>query len=115
MLFGKKRAELAIPVDKEPEKETRSQRKQKFSSRSFVNEPDANDDLFEVLRKTRKQIADENDWPAYVVLSDRTLKELVATPPLSIDDLYSVYGFGERKIEMFGQRFIDAVRDYLGQ
>jgi ATP-dependent DNA helicase RecQ len=115
VLFGKKRAELAIPVDREPEKETRSQRKQKFSSRSFVNEPDANDDLFEVLRKTRKQIADENDWPAYVVLSDRTLKELVATPPLSIDDLYSVYGFGERKIEMFGQRFVDAVRDYLGQ
>ena len=115
VLFGKKRTELAIPVDREPEKENRSQRKPKFSSKSFVNEPDANDDLFEVLRKTRRQIAEENDWPAYVVLSDRTLRDLVATPPLSLDDLYSVYGFGERKIEMFGQRFVDAVRDYLRQ
>ncbi len=115
VLFGKKRTELAIPVDREPEKESRSQRKQKFSSKSFVNEPDANDDLFEVLRKTRRQIAEENNWPAYVVLSDRTLRDLVATPPLSLDDLYSVYGFGERKIEMFGQRFVDAVRDYLKQ
>lgn len=117
ILFGKERAELAIPVEKEPEKASRTS-KQKFkidNSKNFTNEPDYNSDLFEILRKVRRQIAEENNWPAYVVLSDKTLREIVATPPLSIDDLHYIYGFGEKKIELFGQRFVDAVKDYLGQ
>ena len=120
ILFGKERAELAIPVEKETEKENRTarfSRKQKHdSSANFTIESnDPNKDLFEVLRKVRRQIAEENNWPAYVVLSDKTLREIVATPPLSIDDLHYIYGFGEKKIELFGQRFVDAVREYLGQ
>ena len=71
--------------------------------------------LFEILRKVRKQIADENSWPAYVVLSDRTLKDLAAQMPQSLSDLHNVFGFGEKKIEKFGQRFVDAVKEYLGR
>ena len=119
VLFGKERAELAIPVEKETEKATRTTKaksKQKYdNSKNFTIESDDNNDLFEVLRKVRRQIAEENNWPAYVVLSDKTLREIVSTPPLSIDDLHYIYGFGEKKIELFGQRFVDAVRDYLRQ
>ena len=35
-----------------------------------------NKELFEKLREVRKRIADENHWPAYVVLSDRSLHAL---------------------------------------
>ena len=119
VLFGKERAELAIPVEKETEKTprtTKAKSKQKYdNSKNFTIESDDNNDLFEVLRKVRRQIAEENNWPAYVVLSDKTLREIVSTPPLSIDDLHYIYGFGEKKIELFGQRFVDAVRDYLRQ
>lgn len=117
VLFGRVRAELALPINKEPEKPTRTAKttsKSKYGKdKNFSTESDANEDLFEVLRKVRKQIADENNWPAYVVLSDKTLREIVSTPPLSIDDLHHVHGFGEKKIEMFGQRFVDAVKTYL--
>ena len=120
VLFGKERAELAIPVEREPEKESRTRvsgKRKATNTRNYntdyASTSDANEELFDVLRRTRKQIADENNWPAYVVLSDRTLKELAATPPLSIDDLHNVYGFGEKKIEKFGQRFVDAVKAYL--
>ena len=117
VLFGRVRAELALPINKEPEKPTRTAKttgKQKYGKdKNFSTESDANEDLLEVLRTVRKQIADENNWPAYVVLSDKTLREIVSTPPLSIDDLHHVYGFGEKKIEMFGQRFVDAVNEYL--
>ena len=60
--------------------------------------------LFDSLKKVRKAIADENSWPAYVVLSDRTLKEMTVSKPKTVDDLYGVFGFGERKIKNFGPK-----------
>ena len=80
----------------------------------YINENGNEDNsLFEILRKVRKQIADENNWPAYVVLSDKTLKDLAYKTPLSLDELQDVFGFGEVKIEKFGQRFVNAIREYL--
>ena len=67
------------------------------------------------MRKVRKQIADENNWPAYVVLSDKTLKDLAYKTPLSLDELQDVFGFGEVKIKKFGQRFIEAIHNYMRQ
>ena len=113
VLLGKKGAELAVPVKIESAKERKHQKKELIHS-AFDERATADDGLFETLRKLRKEIADENNWPAYVVLSDKTLKELSSTPPLSLEDLYGVFGFGEKKIEKFGQRFVDAITDYLG-
>lgn len=113
VLSGKKIAELAVPDRTGPEKD-RKRKKKEFVHSTFDKSVAADDGLFETLRKLRRDIADENNWPAYVVLSDKTLKELSSTPPLSIEDLYGVFGFGEKKIEKFGQRFVDAITDFLG-
>lgn len=37
--------------------------------------------LFSVLRKLRQNIAEENNWPAYVVMSDKTLHALAKENP----------------------------------
>ena len=133
VLFGKKKAELAVPPKNETKQEskpqssrsksTSSKTSQSTSKKRSLNTDDAwkyivengNEDnsLFEILRKVRKQIADENNWPAYVVLSDKTLKDLAYKTPLSLDELQDVFGFGEVKIEKFGQRFVNAIREYL--
>ena len=133
VLFGKKKAELAVPPKNETKQESKPQSSRSKSSSSktsqstskkrSLNTDDAwkyidgngNEDnsLFEILRKVRKQIADENNWPAYVVLSDKTLKDLAYKTPLSLDELQDVFGFGEVKIEKFGQRFVNAIREYL--
>lgn len=119
VLFGKASAELAVPVKFESKKERsekRSSRGWKNSSARFNGDDDfatEEDGLFEYLRKVRRMIADEYGWPAYVVLSDKALRQLAAMMPLSVGELYGVYGFGDKKIEMFGQRFVDAVSDYL--
>jgi len=126
VLFGKKKAELAVPpkIETKPEtkqRKTRSKYAQSGESRfntddawKYINENGNEDNsLFEILRKVRKQIADENNWPAYVVLSDKTLKDLAYKTPLSLDELQDVFGFGEVKIEKFGQRFVNAIREYL--
>jgi len=113
VLFGKKMAELAIAAKAEAKEDA----KPRGGRTTFTRTADDAEDnsLFEALRKVRRQIADENNWPAYVVLSDRTLKDLAYKAPISINELQDVFGFGEMKIRKFGQQFVDAIRDYMNQ
>jgi ATP-dependent DNA helicase RecQ len=57
---------------------------------------------FQNLRKWRKDKATELDLPAFVVFSDRTLRELAVHNPRSLDGLKEIHGIGESKIEKFG-------------
>ena len=121
VLFGKRDAELAVVKDAECKQDNKP-KAILFKSLKF-NQNQSEDNLtgkidkvlFDSLKKVRKAIADENSWPAYVVLSDRTLKEMTVSKPKTVDDLYGVFGFGERKIKNFGQKFIEAILEYSGQ
>lgn len=64
---------------------------------------------FEKLRTMRTKLAKASNVPAYLVLSDRSLKELCTALPATLADLESVHGFGKVKIEKFGQAFLDAL------
>lgn len=55
-----------------------------------------------VLRDWRRQTAKEKDVPAFIVFSDKTLRDLAAQNPKTIGDLEEIYGLGPAKIEMFG-------------
>lgn len=57
---------------------------------------------FELLKKWRKEKAKELDAPAFVVFSDQTLKHLAVKNPQNLDEMKSVYGIGEAKLEKFG-------------
>lgn len=57
---------------------------------------------FEKLKSWRRQKAKELDQPAFVVLGDRSLKELCIKQPQNLVDLKDVYGFGDAKVEKFG-------------
>ena len=125
VLFGKKTAELAIAAKAEAKEDAKPRNGRGAFSRTsagnthstYARSSDSDEDnsLFEALRKVRRQIADENNWPAYVVLSDRTLKDLAYKAPISINELQDVFGFGEMKIRKFGQQFVDAISDYMRQ
>lgn len=57
---------------------------------------------YEILKKWRKEKAKELDAPAFVVFSDQTLKHLAVKNPQSLDEMRSIYGIGEAKLEKFG-------------
>jgi len=61
----------------------------------------------ELLRDWRKSYAQENDIPAFMVFSDKTLKDLILRSPSSKDDLNRVYGLGVKKIEKFGKSILE--------
>ena len=71
------------------------------------------DDLFERLRVLRKQVADEQNVPAYVVFTDTTLEDMARQRPTTPDALRNVSGVGERKLQLFGKQFLDVILDYV--
>jgi ATP-dependent DNA helicase RecQ len=71
------------------------------SPRIATADTPADDGLFERLRAWRRQRAQSDEVPAYVVLHDRTLRELAAAKPRSRADLASVNGFGPAKLERY--------------
>lgn len=58
------------------------------------------------IRLWRKDYAKENDIPAFMVFSDKTLMDLILRAPTNLDDLKKVYGLGDKKIELFGKTLI---------
>lgn len=58
--------------------------------------------MFESLKSWRKRVARDLDQPAFVIFSDRALRDLVEKSPQNLADLERVYGFGPAKIERFG-------------
>jgi ATP-dependent DNA helicase RecQ len=54
------------------------------------------------LKEWRLRTAKELDQPAFVIFSDKSLRDLVLRNPQSMTDLEKVYGFGPSKIEKFG-------------
>lgn len=68
------------------------------------------DPLWDILRKVRKQLAEEHKVPPYVVFHDATLMEMVRQRPTTEHSLLCISGVGEAKLEKFGQPFLDAIR-----
>jgi ATP-dependent DNA helicase RecQ len=69
----------------------------------------ADDDLFSRLRIVRKELADRQGVPAYIVFSDKVLREMAARRPASPGQLLAVSGVGPAKLERYGEAFLDAI------
>jgi ATP-dependent DNA helicase RecQ len=76
--------------------------------RSALDQPLAESDspLFDALRAWRSGLAREQGVPAYVILHDKTLRELATRRPASLDDLLGVPGIGQAKAERYGEALL---------
>jgi ATP-dependent DNA helicase RecQ len=63
------------------------------------------------LKTVRTRIAREEQVPAYIVFSDRTLAELAVRRPRSLSALQDVRGVGPMKLERYGARFLAAIAE----
>ncbi len=69
-------------------------------------------DLFELLRKKRKELADQNGIPPYVIFPDTTLMEMSYYYPQSKENLLPIYGVGAAKQKKYGSTFIKVIKEY---
>ena len=63
-------------------------------------------ELFARLRALRAKTARIRGVPAYVVFSDKTLREMALTRPGSMEELLDVGGVGEEKARRYGRAFL---------
>ncbi|HEY3384624.1 MAG TPA: RecQ family ATP-dependent DNA helicase [Vicinamibacterales bacterium] len=70
---------------------------------------EAEDALFEALRRHRLDVARGLGVPPYFVASDRTLRELATFRPRTLSELESIYGIGPSRAERFGKGFLDVI------
>lgn len=70
--------------------------------------------LFAKLKHLRKQIAEEENVPAFVIFSDATLADMTDKMPTDKNQFIGVTGVGQTKLERYGEAFITLIEDYLG-
>jgi ATP-dependent DNA helicase RecQ len=69
--------------------------------------------LFAKLKHLRKQIAEEENVPAFVIFSDATLADMTEKLPSSETEFIGVTGVGQTKLERYGKAFVSLIEDYL--
>ncbi|MFM8331137.1 MAG: DNA helicase RecQ [Candidatus Methylumidiphilus sp.] len=75
---------------------------------------DVDESLWQDLRALRKRLADGQGVPPYVILHDSVLLEMVQRRPQNREQLWRITGIGERKLEQYGDEFLQAIRSHAG-
>src|SRR5699024_2762286 len=74
-----------------------------------TGEADYDEQLFSILRTLRKEMADRDNVPPYVLFSDMTLKECCRYFPETKEDMLDIKGIGEKKFETYGPPFLEKI------
>jgi ATP-dependent DNA helicase RecQ len=93
------------------EKRSAPARRQGAETAEDVSLGPAEERALAALKTVRITIAREEQVPAYIVFSDRTLAELAIRRPRSLSALQDVRGVGPMKLERYGARFLAAIAE----
>lgn len=69
--------------------------------------------LFELLRQKRRELADKQGVPPFMVFSDKTLHDMAQVKPQTSRDFLEVNGVGQQKLARYGQLMMDVIGEYL--
>jgi ATP-dependent DNA helicase RecQ len=102
ILKGGEKLALVLPPKRE--------RKRRAGSRDTGTNP-IGDPLFEALRVRRRELAQEAQVPPYIVFADAVLRDMAAARPDSLSAMSRISGVGARKLEAYGDAFLQVIRE----
>ena len=102
ILKGEAKLELVLPPRRE-----RKRRGAKGAVPNPVGNP-----LFEALRAKRREIAQETGLPPYVIFHDSVLRDMAMVRPSSLAEMGQLSGVGARKLDAYGQEFLNVLRQF---
>jgi ATP-dependent DNA helicase RecQ len=100
------KGELSLQLRKE-QKRTRSASKKHKPSYNG-----AHAELWEALRSRRMELAREQEVPPYVIFHDATLMEMMEYRPQTMTQMGRISGVGQKKLEAYGEAFLQVVAGY---
>lgn len=119
VLYGQEKAMLVVikKEDKQPTHQGKKKKTEKDSQQMFkvltLSDEGLDKELFEELRILRKDLADQQGVPPYIILTDKTLHLLAAQRPTSIEEFGMVSGIGDYKKEKYGKKFVETIQNFL--
>ena len=112
VLFGNRSVELSVIVRDDIRVKKHKTKVVLLDGNEQTTQGNEDSVLFEKLRELRQIIATENSWPAYIVFPDKTLHILAKVKPTTLNEFGNIFGVGEHKKEIFGNRFVELIRQY---
>ncbi|MBU1133481.1 MAG: HRDC domain-containing protein, partial [Candidatus Omnitrophica bacterium] len=100
---------LAKPITIQKKKEVEKKRK----VRRDVDWEGIDEELLQILRAKRRQLAEEKNVPAYIIFGDKTLKDMARVKPVSEEGFSTIFGVGEAKLIQYGEIFTKMILKYL--
>ncbi len=101
-LSGAVKLEMKLPAPREHKAE-------RSRSKNTQTEHPA---LFERLKALRRELADKQSVPAFVIFTDATLVEISNLMPITPDEFLRVSGVGNEKLKRYGERFMGEIAAY---
>lgn len=104
------KGEAEVPLVLVPKKEGRGSRRGRSGAGAALNP--VGDPLFDALRALRRDLAREAGVPPYVIFHDSVLREMAASRPATLADMGQIGGVGTRKLDAYGDRFLEVIRQW---
>ncbi|MCI1648101.1 MAG: DNA helicase RecQ [Bacteroides sp.] len=117
VLFGRVTVQLAVIRREEITiKKKSKKRPQPFTAKAISGTPSAIEEdtsLFEALRQLRKQLAEQEMIPPYIVMSDKVLHQLSTFHPTTLEEFGNINGIGEYKKKKYGEKFVNTIKKFI--
>ena len=107
ILFHDKQVLINRKIEKQDKKE------KAIKNSKVLDNQDFNSELFEILRKLRKELATEENVPPFVIFADTSLKQMAALYPKTLEEFLQISGVGEFKSEKYGKKFLEVINEFL--
>lgn len=73
----------------------------------------ADEELFSILKELRKEVAQDENLPPYVIFSEVSLEDMATQYPITMEEMTNITGVGQGKAEKFGEPFLAAIQEYV--
>jgi ATP-dependent DNA helicase RecQ len=93
-------------------KQRKPERKRVRQSRREGQVPETYRKLWEALRELRRELAESQGVPAYIIFHDATLMEMAERRPETKEALSAISGVGDKKLETYGERFLQLLKTF---
>lgn len=122
VLYGELKAQLATwnedeNTDNYSDRSSRGTRetKKKFKASPIrpIDSDSIEESLLDSLRQLRKQLAERESMPAYIIFSDQSLQDMVEKKPVTLDEFSEIIGVGQIKLDKYGKVFVSLIRFVL--
>lgn len=97
---------LTLRKDIAPEKPRRKKGEKRVIKQS------ENNLLWNALKAKRRELADAQDVPSFVIFHDATLMAMMDEHPTNLQQMNAISGIGEKKLELYGDEFLNILQQF---